>query len=68
MRISGRNRLPGTITEVKIDGLMAQVGLRVGNDHILAIISAEAARELELNVGDHATALIKATSIMLVRE
>jgi molybdopterin-binding protein len=68
MRISGRNRLQGTITDVKIDGLMAQVGLKVGNDHILAIISAEAARELELDVGDHATALIKATSIMLVRE
>lgn len=68
MKVSGRNRLPGIVTDVTIDGLMAQVGLRVGDNHIVALISAEAARELGLKVGDQATALVKATSVMLVKE
>lgn len=68
MKISGRNRLPGKVTEVSIDGLLAQIGLRVGDNHIVALISAEAARELGLKVGDRATALVKATSVMVVKE
>ena len=68
MKISGRNRLPGIVTEVQIDGLLAQIGLRVGDNHIVALISAEAAQELDLKVGDEATALMKATSVMVVRE
>ena len=68
MKISGRNRLPGEVTEVRIDGLLAQIGLRVGDNHIVALISAEAARELGLKVGDRATALVKATSVMVVKE
>ncbi|MCZ6788458.1 MAG: TOBE domain-containing protein [Chloroflexi bacterium] len=68
MKISGRNRLPGVVTEVSIDGLLAQIGLRVGDNHIVALISAEAARELGLKVGDKATALVKATSVMVVKE
>ena len=47
MRVSGRNRLPGVVTQVTINGLMAQVGLRVG---------------------DQAMALVKATSVMIVKE
>ena len=68
MKVSGRNRLPGIVTEVQIDGILAQIGLRVGDNHIVALISAEAARELDLKVGDEATALVKATSVMVVRE
>ena len=68
MKVSGRNRLPGVVTEVQIDGLLAQIGLRVGDNHIVALISAEAARELDLKIGDEATALVKATSVMVVRE
>ena len=68
MKVSGRNRLPGIVTEVQIVGLLAQIGLRVGDNHIVALISAEAARELDLKVGDEATALVKATSVMVVRE
>ena len=67
MKTSGRNRLPGTVTEVRIEGLMAQIGLQVGDNHVVAIISAEAARELDLKVGDTAVALIKATSVMVLK-
>lgn len=68
MKTSARNRLPGKVTSVKIEGLMAQVELQVGDNHIVALISAEAARELGLKVGDRATALMKATSVMVVKE
>ncbi|MEE9285720.1 MAG: TOBE domain-containing protein [Dehalococcoidia bacterium] len=68
MNTSARNRLPGTVTDVRIEGLMAQIGLKVGDNHIVALISAEAARELDLKVGDRAAALVKATSVMVVKE
>ena len=68
MQASGRNKLPGVVTEVRIEGLMAQVSLRCGDNHIVALISAEAARELDLKVGGIATALVKATSVMIVRD
>ncbi len=67
MKTSGRNRLPGTVSEVRIEGLMAQIGLQVGDNHVVAIISAEAAREMDLKVGDTAVALIKATSVMVLK-
>ena len=68
MQASGRNKLPGIVAEVRVEGLMAQIGLRCGDNHLVAIISSEAARELNLKVGDRATALIKATSVMVMRE
>ncbi len=68
MNTSARNRLPGTVTEVRIEGLMAQIGLKVGDNHMVALISAEAARELDLKVGDRAAALVKATSVMVIKE
>jgi molybdopterin-binding protein len=68
MKTSARNRLPGIVTEVRIEGLMAQIGLKVGDNHIVALISAEAAQELGLKVGDRASAVVKATSVMVVKE
>lgn len=66
-RISGRNQLVGRITEIKIDGLMAQVGLSIGGQHITAIITADAIREMRLKVGETAAALMKSTEVMIVR-
>jgi molybdopterin-binding protein len=68
MKASARNRLPGTVTEVKIEGLMAQIGLKVGDNHMVALISAEAAREMDLKVGDQAVAMVKATSVMVTKD
>ncbi|MSQ27840.1 MAG: molybdenum-pterin-binding protein [Dehalococcoidia bacterium] len=68
MRLSARNRLPGVVTSVVIDGLLAQVELKVGDNHVVALISSEACRELDLKEGDPATAVIKSTSVMLIRE
>ena len=66
-RISGRNQLVGRVTEVKVSGLMAQVGLSIGGQHITSIITADAVREMRLKVGDTAAALIKSTEVMIVR-
>ena len=66
-RISGRNQLVGRVLEVKFDGLLAQVTLSIGEQHITAIITADAARELRLKPGERAAALVKATEVMILR-
>jgi molybdopterin-binding protein len=66
-RISGRNQLRGTIIEVIVDGLLAKVVLAVGDQHVTAIITSDAVRELGLKPGDAAIALIKATEVMIGR-
>ncbi|HEY3706936.1 MAG TPA: helix-turn-helix transcriptional regulator [Terracidiphilus sp.] len=64
-RISGRNQLSGTVLEVTVDGLLARVVLALGKQRITAIITADAVRELALQPGDQALALIKATEVMI---
>ncbi len=66
-RISGRNQLVGRVVEVRIMGLLAQIRLSIGGQYITSIITADAAREMRLKVGDVAAALIKATEVMIVR-
>jgi molybdopterin-binding protein len=66
-RVSGRNQLVGRVTGVKVEGLMAQVSLSIGGQHITSIITADAAREMRLKVGDKAAALIKSTEVMIIR-
>ena len=63
--ISGRNRLTGVVEEVRRDGLLAQVRLRVGDQSLTAVITRDAADELRLKRGDEATAIIKATEVMV---
>ena len=65
--ISGRNQLVGRIVDVRIDGLLAQVKLSIGGQHITSIITADAAREMRLKRGDKAAALVKSTEVMIVR-
>jgi molybdopterin-binding protein len=66
-RLSGRNQLVGRITDIKINGLLAQVTLSVGGQHITAIITADAVRELRLQRGQTAAALVKSTDVMILR-
>ena len=65
--LSARNRFSGTVREVKVDGLLAQVELEAGPFRIVSVITSEAARELGLEPGSPATAVVKATSIMVER-
>ncbi len=66
-KISGRNQLIGRVLEVKFSGLLAQVRLAIGEQHITAIITAEAAKEMRLKPGERAAALIKSTEVMILR-
>jgi molybdopterin-binding protein len=65
-RISGRNQLVGRITDVKVSGLLAQVTLAIGDQHITSIITADAVRELRLKKGLVAAALVKSTEVMII--
>ena len=65
--LSGRNQLRGIIDEVRVEGLLAQVRLRVGDQSLTAIITRDAVEELKLTRGDEALAVIKATEVMIGR-
>lgn len=63
--LSARNRLHGYVDEVRVDGLLAQVRLRVGDESLTAVITADAVRALKLRRGDDAIAIIKSTEVMI---
>jgi molybdopterin-binding protein len=66
-RISGRNQLVGRVTDVKVSGLMAQVSISIGGQHITSIITADAVREMRLEKGQKVAALVKSTEVMIIR-
>ena len=66
-RSSARNRLHGVVLEVKRDGIMAQVDMACGPYRVVSLMSAEAADDLGLKPGDAATAVVKATTVMVER-
>ncbi len=65
--ISGRNKLLGVVTEVRCEGLLAQVTLDIGGQQVTSIITCNAVRDLGLKRGVKAYALIKATEVMIIR-
>jgi molybdopterin-binding protein len=65
---SARNRFPGTVREVKVDGLLAQVEILVTEPvRVVAIVTRDAVEELGLKPGSPATAVVKSTSVMVDR-
>lgn len=66
--ISGRNQLRGIVDEVRVDGLLAQVRLRIGDQRLVAVITRDAVEELKLKRGAVALAIIKSTEVMIARE
>ena len=66
--LSARNRFRGVVRSTRIEGLLAQVELDVVEPaRVVAVITREAAEELDLRPGMSATALVKATSVMVER-
>ena len=66
--LSARNRFRGVVQEVKIEGLLAQVEIATtAPTRVVAVITREAAEQLGLKPGMEATALVKATSVMVER-
>ena len=68
MRLSTRNRLPGTIAEVVKGEAAARVSMQVGDNHMVALITRESAEELGLQPGKQVTALVKATDVMVMTD
>ena len=62
---SRRNAFSGVITKVTLDKVSAQVEIQAGPHRVVALITREAADELELTPGMEATATVKATSVMV---
>jgi molybdopterin-binding protein len=63
--LSARNRFRGIVREVRVEGLLAQVELEAGPFRVVSVITREAAESLGLRPGMPATALVKATSVLI---
>jgi len=65
--LSARNRFPGVVRSVEVDGVMALVEIEAGPHVVIAAITRDAVEELGLEPGVPATAAVKATSVMIER-
>ena len=67
-QVSARNRFSGTVSGVRIEGLMAQIEMVIDEPAVLtAIVTADAVRDLGIKPGNHIVAVIKSTSVMVER-
>lgn len=66
--LSARNRFPGTVESIEIDGVLGIVEIQAGPHRVSAVITRDAIEELGLQVGDPATAMVKSTSVMVLRD
>jgi len=62
---SARNRLSGTVIDIEVDGLVAQIELACGPFRIVSLVTREAVEELGLKPGDPATAVVKSTTVIV---
>jgi molybdopterin-binding protein len=67
-QLSARNRFRGVVRSVEVDGVMGLVEIEAGGFRITAAITRDAIEELGLAEGVHATATVKATSVMVEGE
>jgi molybdopterin-binding protein len=65
--LSARNRFPGVVRSVEVDGVMALVEIEAGPFRLTAAVTRDAVDELQLAAGSPATAAVKATSVMIER-
>lgn len=68
MRLSARNQIPGRITSIDFDGLMAELTIDIGAGHTLvSVITRRSADTMGLRAGDEVTAVIKSTEVMIAK-
>jgi molybdopterin-binding protein len=65
--LSARNRFPGVVRSVEVEGVMALVEIEAGPFRVVAAITRDAVEELDLAPGVAATAMVKATSVLVER-
>jgi len=68
LELSARNRLRGEISRIHVEGLMAEVVLRVGDQELTAIITRSSVDRMGLHVGDEAFAVVKSTEVMIGKQ
>ena len=68
IEISARNQLRGQVMEIRADGVMAEVVIRIGDQDLVAVITSSSVRRLELQKGDEVLAVIKSTEVMVAKE
>jgi molybdopterin-binding protein len=66
--LSARNQLRGSIVSVAVEGVMAEVRVRIGEQELVSVITRGSAERLRLTAGDEVIAVIKSTEIMIGRE
>jgi molybdopterin-binding protein len=66
--LSARNQLRGRILSVAVEGVMAEVRVRIGEQELVSVITRGSAERLRLTAGDEVIAVIKSTEIMIGRE
>lgn len=68
LRSSARNRFVGLVTDIRVDKVMAQVELQCGPFRVVSLMSSEAVRDLGLERGSVAVAVIKSTNVVIETE
>jgi len=66
MELSARNQLSGTVTDIKLGGVMAEITVEIaGGQELVSVITRGSAERLGLKAGDLVTVIIKSTEVML---
>lgn len=66
MELSARNQLSGTVSAIKLGGVMAEIAVDLaGGQQIVSVITRTSAEHLQLKEGDQVTVIIKSTEVML---
>jgi molybdopterin-binding protein len=65
MELSARNQLNGTVKEVKLGTIMAEVAVDIGGQEVVSAITRSSVERLNLQTGDRVTVIIKSTEVML---
>lgn len=67
MKISGRNQISGKVGKIERDDLMAKVTIDVDKCTLTSVITGDAVDDLGLKMGDQVSALVKSTSVMIMK-
>jgi len=67
MAISARNQLKGTVKDVRLGTVMAQVAIDIGGQEVVAAITRDSVENLGIAAGEQVTAVIKATEVMVMK-
>ena len=68
LSISARNHLRGRVTRLTLEGLMAEVVLRIGDQELVAVITRSSAERMRLAIGDEALAIVKSTEVIIGKQ